>query len=209
MHSTTAPRIRDHPRSRGVYGRKSLSLATLLGSSPLARGLPHMSIDPMAALRIIPARAGFTRDWMPRRWRLSDHPRSRGVYEFPSIPAAWGAGSSPLARGLHQMYNAIMANGGIIPARAGFTGSGSQAGGHEADHPRSRGVYRASFFSDIAHEGSSPLARGLPGRDYGHPERTRIIPARAGFTWKAPRASLGPPDHPRSRGVYRRSRRQR
>ena len=182
MHSTTAPRIRDHPRSRGVYGRKSLSLATLLGSSPLARGLPHMSIDPMAALRIIPARAGFTRDWMPRRWRLSDHPRSRGVYEFPSIPAAWGAGSSPLARGLHQMYNAIMANGGIIPARAGFTPHHRQLTRPYTDHPRSRGVY------------SSPC--GAPGPPFG------IIPARAGFTGSGSQAGGHEADHPRSRGVY-------
>ena len=172
------------------------------GSSPLARGLRPVAGHRRIHLRIIPARAGFTCCVPKTVTHTPDHPRSRGVYEFPSIPAAWGAGSSPLARGLHQMYNAIMANGGIIPARAGFTPHHRQLTRPYTDHPRSRGVYRASFFSDIAHEGSSPLARGLPGRDYGHPERTRIIPARAGFTGTSPASSAPQADHPRSRGVY-------
>ena len=50
------------------------------------------------------------------------------------------------------------------------------------DHPRSRGVY-ASRGSITQH---SPW----------------IIPARAGFTTRAPDAGAGDGDHPRSRGVY-------
>ncbi|ERH20503.1 hypothetical protein HMPREF1979_03287, partial [Actinomyces johnsonii F0542] len=69
---------------------------------------------------IIPARAGFT----IRRASISrispDHPRSRGVYEFPSILTAWNAGSSPLARGLHPAPGYGGPGDGIIPARAGF-----------------------------------------------------------------------------------------
>ena len=52
--------------------------------------------------------------------------------------------------------------------------------------------------------GSSPLARGLRLRAAGFSPKTRIIPARAGFT--LPISALGivqdNPDHPRSRGVY-------
>ena len=34
------------------------------------------------------------------------------------------------------------------------------------------------------------------------PDRLRIIPARAGFTWRCRRRAAARPDHPRSRGVY-------
>ena len=51
--------------------------------------------------------------------------------------------------------------------------------------------------------GSSPLARGLRSRLWVGVRRNWIIPARAGFTAqeRLPRGDL--PDHPRSRGVYR------
>ena len=39
----------------------------------------------------------------------------------------------------------------------------------------------------------------ITGADVG------IIPARAGFTWRAPAPPRRPPDHPRSRGVYERA----
>ena len=92
------------------------------------------------------------------------------------------------------------------------------------DHPRSRGVYPLITTAAAAAAGSSPLARGLlPGRltpshgahgssplarglhDFGEPvlRLGGIIPARAGFTAPAATAGAPPPDHPRSRGVYR------
>ena len=72
--------IPDHPRSRGVYTRASSGERTSTGSSPLARGLPRERQAPVAGLRIIPARAGFT--FLPVRGGANgrDHPRSRGVY---------------------------------------------------------------------------------------------------------------------------------
>ena len=50
----------DHPRSRGVYRRPSARLRTTRGSSPLARGLLETQRAQTRAVRIIPARAGFT-----------------------------------------------------------------------------------------------------------------------------------------------------
>ena len=70
----------DHPRSRGVYLGPLESRFAFVGSSPLARGLrvPGPTLGP--EVRIIPARAGFTRS-VPGPTSLgSDHPRSRGVY---------------------------------------------------------------------------------------------------------------------------------
>ena len=58
-------RIPDHPRSRGVYIMGGVGGARGLGSSPLARGLRPLYNEFCDALRIIPARAGFTDDVRP------------------------------------------------------------------------------------------------------------------------------------------------
>ena len=92
--------------------------------------------------------------------------------------------------------------GGIIPARAGFTLGEEAYRRAGSDHPRSRGVYDAvTVYGDYL-TGSSPLARGLRGLRLNSGVGLRIIPARAGFTGRAPARPCGRPDHPRSRGVY-------
>ena len=50
--------------------------------------------------------------------------------------------------------------------------------------------------------GSSPLARGLLTIGADETAASRIIPARAGFTWPRSSPSRTYSDHPRSRGVY-------
>ena len=55
----------------------------------------------------------------------------------------------------------------------------------------------------IYDEGSSPLARGLPGRVNEFTDALGIIPARAGFMCRACNSQARHWDHPRSRGVYR------
>ena len=133
-------------------------------------------------MRIIPARAGFTARIATTPSTRRDHPRSRGVYRPNRDNAFHTAGSSPLARGLHEQYILPEAGRRIIPARAGFTRRSRPWRCRCGDHPRSRGVY--AFWAAVERHarGSSPLARGLHGEemyDYG-PDR--IIPARAGFT---------------------------
>ena len=78
--SRSAPMAADHPRSRGVYQRVDRETGQPMGSSPLARGLRATRRLPGSAVRIIPARAGFT---LPG-------PCDRRLHH----------GSSPLARGL-------------------------------------------------------------------------------------------------------------
>ena len=114
-------RSTDHPRSRGVYSPQRRIRLAGLGSSPLARGLLGGTIRICAPPRIIPARAGFTPMSMSRPFRRRDHPRSRGVYAADTAVKIVGAGSSPLARGLRAGGRGRASEGGIIPARAGFT----------------------------------------------------------------------------------------
>ena len=173
----------DHPRSRGVYMLEQLFGDRPEGSSPLARGLPRDGQETTVPNGIIPARAGFTGEATIRGLRRPDHPRSRGVYSLVRGRAGAGAGSPPLARGLQRLLDGDRTAGRIIPARAGFTASGSPPRTAIADHPRSRGVYG--------------------GAEVGAPAALRIIPARAGFTIPVPAPGRGNTDHPRSRGVYR------
>ena len=193
---------KDHPRSRGVYRRRPWATARRRGSSPLARGLPVSVPSSGDGARIIPARAGFTSRHHRSGASPPDHPRSRGVYEAGQARSRRPLGSSPLARGLRRACRHSRRGGGIIPARAGFTGALPQARGRIRDHPRSRGVYVAAGSMIASALGSSPLARGLhrpggrgrPARGSsplarglpalaGQPSAARgIIPARAGFT---------------------------
>ena len=73
---------------------------TLMGSSPLARGLPKGFLMRIVRNWIIPARAGFTFTSPPIMRLQSDHPRSRGVYPNVIFKDSLKKGSSPLARGL-------------------------------------------------------------------------------------------------------------
>ena len=134
--------LADHPRSRGVYDCGTSIVPPPSGSSPLARGLLMDTRPAIAALGIIPARAGFTPP--PARGGVSsrDHPRSRGVYGARRATRGFGSGSSPLARGLLISGGDGLIHAGIIPARAGFTVEGRHDRGAPWDHPRSRGVYR-------------------------------------------------------------------
>ena len=172
----------DHPRSRGVYHPRASGVGGLVGSSPLARGLRSPCRHCRPSPGIIPARAGFTSSWPCRSWSPGDHPRSRGVYVTVTTVQRSRAGSSPLARGLPGRPARHAGEGGIIPARAGFTSASGPPPLTPADHPRSRGVYPLPSLASLLSPGSSPLARGLPALLIGSAPVSRIIPARAGFT---------------------------
>ena len=131
-----------------------------------------------------------------------DHPRSRGVYARLAMAATSPWGSSPLARGLRGHSRHKGCDRGIIPARAGFTPPHAGPRSSSPDHPRSRGVYMGPNLRKSWKAGSSPLARGLPGRCTTGRTGGGIIPARAGFTLSTSACWRGRGDHPRSRGVY-------
>ena len=175
------------------------------GSSPLARGLPHGPYSFSQWAGIIPARAGFTTPGPGVRGCTGDHPRSRGVYTHTYTVRAVVPGSSPLARGLPQRRHRLPGRSRIIPARAGFTLRGGRCCSRARDHPRSRGVYGGLHRGETGAVGSSPLARGLPRARCKPRWRSRIIPARAGFTRRSTARTRACTDHPRSRGVYLRS----
>ena len=192
----------DHPRTRGVYFPGPFASGNLEGSSPHARGLPRNRNSRRSGLGIIPARAGFTCRGVADVLGVPDHPRTRGVYtgHHTLLQCRWG--SSPHARGLRYSISVVTHDGGIIPARAGFTAPADRTRNKSSDHPRTRGVYLSYALADTRptdhprtrgvywclaprcrpRRGSSPHARGLPLWREHYDLTIRIIPARAGFT---------------------------
>ena len=180
--SSSPSTTRDHPRSRRVYAVLTRRSCFRAGSSPLARGLPIRKETPVMYTRIIPARAGFTTASASAAAAISDHPRSRGVYQTPLRFIYFCMGSSPLAQGLPESRSPTV---------------------HRAlDHPRSRGVYECPRVFPRPGAGSSPLARGLQHYPHADLMEHRIIPAHAGFTRPVRLRGRAGRDHPRSRGVY-------
>ena len=141
---------------------------------------------------------------MKKAYQITEDGRKELEEELAALKGRRGEIAEKIAeaRGLLDERPPLEAAARIIPARAGFTGCRPGRGPGTWDHPRSRGVYPCSRTKSRIRSGSSPLARGLPLEDGGDDPAAGIIPARAGFTVRAPGLPVGGGDHPRSRGVY-------
>ena len=172
------------------------------GSSPLARGTLCLFWNIWAGAGLIPARAGNTKGKEEQDGVRGAHPRSRGEHNASLFTLPHSSGSSPLARGTQSTPRGSRENFGLIPARAGNTGGPFTHRRGDRAHPRSRGEHIKATIDAISSAGSSPLARGTPGR---HPHLLPgcgLIPARAGNTFCSGIHSLRTWAHPRSRGEH-------
>ena len=193
---------RDHPRACGVYIIFGDRHTVTPGSSPRVRGLHSLLRTAISIVRIIPARAGFTRTPYRNPGARADHPRACGVYSPRFMARSTQYGSSPRVRGLLAVGVRGGRFHGIIPARAGFTVQGGAGACTSWDHPRACGVYYELLTIESVGRGSSPRVRGLPATIvFGRPI-AGIIPARAGFTVAGRWGVVLPGDHPRACGVY-------
>ena len=116
-----ANRVRDHPRSRGEYHLRLLSVILYLGSPPLTRGILIFALHSLYTIRITPAHAGNTFLLQVLRNIFRDHPRSRGEYKEKWKEQNTVLGSPPLTRGIPAEEYIQSLNGGITPAHAGNT----------------------------------------------------------------------------------------
>ena len=131
----------DHPRIRGVHGRRRWSVGRWGGSSPHTRGALDEAVGLGLADRIIPAYAGCTPVAAECLGHEGDHPRIRGVHPlYSSSPRVWG-GSSPHTRGAQINVLSIGHPVRIIPAYAGCTNFQLKFTRVNRDHPRIRGVH--------------------------------------------------------------------
>ena len=175
----------DHPRSCGANDSIHRRAASIHGSSPLVRGQRRIGEHALAALRIIPARAGPTLVMMHPPFSVSDHPRSCGANMTGVACMRCAPGSSPLVRGQHPWRSSTRLLVRIIPARAGPTRRPVRPASHCSDHPRSCGANSRSCSASMSPCGSSPLVRGQPPAGQPYAGARRIIPARAGPTTPA------------------------
>ena len=132
-------RGKDHPRLRGEQMIRSLSLASDMGSPPLARGTVMRRCIFAASSGITPACAGNSGTMPKTKSWIWDHPRLRGeqlVIDDFSNPCP---GSPPLARGTGHGRITLWATGGITPACAGNRTRYNCQRACKRDHPRLRG----------------------------------------------------------------------
>ena len=153
-----------HPRSRGEHVLRAHHPRRRLGSSPLARGTQREGELHKRMHRFIPARAGNTLRPHSRSRLKAVHPRSRGEHRNAPISPDSAAGSSPLARGTLPGSGLVDAGRRFIPARAGNTPNQGKNPFTRPVHPRSRGEHGRPGAAKGPLGGSSPLARGTPGK---------------------------------------------
>ena len=134
---------RDHPRIRGVHMGGHFISSELVGSSPHTRGTLGQPFRKAIIVRIIPAYAGYTSEYVTIVSTIKDHPRIRGVHCGRTCRTHGRTGSSPHTRGTLPSAQPVARRYGIIPAYAGYTQrkAGMQRSGK--DHPRIRGVHSA------------------------------------------------------------------
>ena len=191
-----------HPRSRGEHCAWRVTVSPICGSSPLARGTPEHLSYRLGGRRLIPARAGNTRETQNGTPYLTAHPRSRGEHSREYSVIGCLLGSSPLARGPLTPRARGVAIIRLIPARAGNTLSMFLEWRLFTAHPRSRGEHFHDASATRAGAGSSPLARGTLRKVSYALGPSRLIPARAGNTQVEGFADFSASAHPRSRGEH-------
>ena len=160
--SRTATASPVHPRSRGEHLNTHRAAPLAFGSSPLARGTLHRSLERGTSRQV--------------------HPRSRGEHALQQAKPRRLSGSSPLARGTLYTFIPSLFRDRFIPARAGNTTTATPAPDGRPVHPRSRGEHTSPARRYRPRHGSSPLARGTPVQRLVLPAHPRFIPARAGNT---------------------------
>ncbi len=160
----TAPRCSPaHPRAGGENLSAWLQMVSGLGSSPRGRGKPPKDLQPLAGVRLIPARAGKTSMSMGVTFRSRAHPRAGGENFEMTRASLAPPGSSPRGRGKHQPRRDRHTRNGLIPARAGKTLFHNLRLLTLSAHPRAGGENRRSLVGRPGFPGSSPRGRGKHG----------------------------------------------
>ena len=126
----------------------------------------------------------------------------RGEHPDMDITQVISLGSSPHARGALPGQLRYEVDCGIIPACAGSTCPSRSRTKPARDHPRMRGEHVLAKLFENLHEGSSPHARGAPGRRILDVQELGIIPACAGSTLDWNLYIDIARDHPRMRGEH-------
>ena len=148
------------PACAGEHSTIWMSGLWSMGSSPHARGALMFCMATFERLGIIPACAGSTSRYRSRARPSRDHPRMRGEHSGRLQELADEQGSSPHARGARGREPGRAVGGGIIPACAGSTGTGTGRTVRRRDHPRMRGEHRRAARPRAQGRGIIPACAG-------------------------------------------------
>ena len=174
--------MRAHPRPCGEHAAAVSSATVYRGSSPPVRGAPVSGIAKTGAMGLIPARAGSTLVFLTGAAGIRAHPRPCGEHAKNLIAGIAGLGSSPPVRGAQRLAPGNSGVHGLIPARAGSTGSPVAPQGVTWAHPRPCGEHVVAFVVVFPTPGSSPPVRGARYQVSQRIQAVGLIPARAGST---------------------------
>ena len=169
-----------HPRRRGEHQRVIPCPCQTLGSSPQARGTLTDGLPVHVFDRFIPAGAGNTRGRGLARRLRAVHPRRRGEHNSSESLYHDFVGSSQQARGTRRCGAWDDSRWRFIPAGAGNTPVHGDTARTRPVHPRRRGEHNAMKAVYLEVIGSSPQARGTPGRHRLRGQRRRFHPRRRG-----------------------------
>ena len=174
------------------------------GSPPHLRGKLKSSWQKSICLRITPAPAGKTKQWILHRLKHRDHPRTCGENYVYSLSGILKPGSPPHLRGKLGTHAGLYLQGGITPAPAGKTWNSCRFVLAGWDHPRTCGENFPQGRFQVRHLGSPPHLRGKPFKKEIYDAATRITPAPAGKTNNMTHCFYLFEDHPRTCGENKR-----
>ena len=195
-----ALRLPVHPRMRGERIIGNPASDRVDGSSPHARGTQQIGELSEIYARFIPACAGNASARACSAPESAVHPRMRGERKESPLSFRIGGGSSPHARGTHDRHRGRNHRRRFIPACAGNASPRCSTSGNSAVHPRMRGERPQGNAKGLVHSGSSPHARGTPGRRRRPSPCGRFIPACAGNARRFAFVLETLAVHPRMRG---------
>ena len=152
------------------------------------------------APRLIPARAGKTKESIVSVSFIWAHPRACGENVIADGETGDPYGSSPRVRGKRSRQGRRRRFLGLIPARAGKTDGPAATSAPSRAHPRACGENVALGRQHVLAVGSSPRVRGKPSTTKGMKRHERLIPARAGKTSRGPDLPSPVRAHPRACG---------
>ena len=112
---------KDHPRRCGENSKCGKKRAKPRGSPPQVRGKHADRRRQTMTLRITPAGAGKTGNYLNEVKNKGDHPRRCGENRPISSSKVSFSGSPPQVRGKHCIQNSKASRFGITPAGAGKT----------------------------------------------------------------------------------------
>ena len=153
-------RHRDHPRVCGEKRTQAHPAKTGLGSPPRMRGkeTPDQGID--QEFGITPAYAGKRLAFLESTAIMQDHPRVCGEKDSAPLDMDCIRGSPPRMRGKGRTSIIPHPQGGITPAYAGKSGTGSGPAPGPKDHPRVCGEKQKGILHKDMYQGSPPRMRG-------------------------------------------------